>query len=196
MNWIPREECLQLHNAVKKKKSAGRCLFSLQFHNQPASTQIRGYIPNRTGCVVPCHAKIPLFMRYPWKRELGKPSRCPPKTFLPVTKFLLGRKSCPVLPSAHLTSKWKVWNTAGKWDDVLKSRRRQLSAAKCGKIHPAEKSVFGGSLVLHRQSPYWFSDALSGLLAFFLLLTSSHTALLLRSSGCHSPPPPIQAPPV
>lgn len=32
---------------------------------------------------------------------------------------------------------------------------------------PGEKRVFGFSLVLHRRSPYWFSDALSGLLAFF-----------------------------
>lgn len=57
---------------------------------------------------------------------------------------------------------------------------------------PGEKRVFGFSLVLHRRSPYCFSDALSGLLAFFffLLLTSSHTALLLRSSGCHPPKRP------
>lgn len=58
--------------------------------------------------------KNPTFlMCYPWKLELGRPSRCPPETFLPVTKFLLGRKSCPAIPSAHLTSKWKVWNNAG-----------------------------------------------------------------------------------
>lgn len=38
-----------------------------------------------------------------------------------------------------------------------------------------------------RRSSHCFSDALSGLLAFFLLLTSPHTALLLPSNGCHSP---------
>lgn len=41
----------------EKKNLRDALFFSLQFHSQLASTQIRGYIPHRTGCVVPCHAK-------------------------------------------------------------------------------------------------------------------------------------------
>lgn len=55
--------------------------FSFLFHNQPASTQSRGYIPNRRGSVVQRHAKKSHFTRVILRKQLGSPFRCrrPPR---------------------------------------------------------------------------------------------------------------------
>lgn len=125
MSRIQREECLQLHNAPKKKKicealpflllsSSSSFLFFSVYYSTISRHQLRseGYIPNSPGSVVRCHAKkkkIRVHARYPWKeKQLGGKEkrkththqRCPPppETFLPVTKFLPGRRTCPRVP--------------------------------------------------------------------------------------------------
>lgn len=121
MSRIQREECLQLHNAPKKKKknlrgaafssffSSSFLFFSLLLHNQPASAQIRGIYSKLDWqrSPMPCKEKRSEFTRVILgkKNSSGKKhQRCPPETFLPVTKFLPGRRTCPVFPSSALVN--------------------------------------------------------------------------------------------
>lgn len=123
MSRIQREECLQLHNAPKKKKKKicealpfllfFRLLFFFSVYYSTISRhQLRseGYIPNSTGSVVRCHAK----KRDPSSRALslerktarGKnTSAVPPKLSSPSPSFFQGAEHAQCSRAAHLSTK-------------------------------------------------------------------------------------------
>ena len=92
--------------------------FSLLFHNQPASAQIRGIYSKLAWqrSPMPCkEKKDPSSRALSLERKTARgkrkekntkvqlappppPPPPPPETFLPVTKFLPGRRTCPRVP--------------------------------------------------------------------------------------------------
>lgn len=108
---------------------------SLLFHNQSASTQVRGYIPNPDGSVVQWHAKKSECSRVILQTQLGKTIPMSTRNFPPRHQVSSWAQNMPRVPEQRTCQLNRKFADMKAVERGSKDTRGQLSDAKCHKIH-------------------------------------------------------------